>query len=150
MEPNAYSFLEKIASEAITQGFVDPETVTALTKHCDAHSVICQDKANLLFSINASVRTSQQNCPAWHQLFAQTICRFVVFDMNSPGEIAESESQWLIQQITNSEELTESETSLLKEIQEHAISLTPAIRDLVERMKMAANRLADPKRDEDQ
>jgi hypothetical protein len=145
MEPNAYSFLEKIASKAIEQGFVDPESVTSMTKHYDAHALVCQDKADLLFTINAGVRTSQQNCPAWNQLFAQAICRFVVFDLNSPGEIAESESQWLLQQLSNLEELTESEICLLKEIQENAISVTPAVRELVDRVKMVENQLTDPK-----
>lgn len=137
MEPPTNSNLEAIATRAIEKGFVDGDAVSSLTEHYDAHAVICEDKANLLFAINTAVRSNDQNCPEWQQLFAQAICRFVVFDLNSPGEIAEDESKWLLQHLGKTQELSVAEVSLLKEIHSNAVTLTAEVRELVDRVRLS-------------
>jgi uncharacterized membrane protein len=134
MKSNEKSFLEQIASKAIEQGFVDPEMVADIEKYYDAHSVICSDKANLLLNVNSAVRSDPRNCSAWAKLFAQAICRFVVFDLQSPGEVEEEESQWLEQYLAKEEGLSEAEVRLLKEIQEDACRISPAIQRLIDQI----------------
>lgn len=120
----------QIATQAAQAGRITTEQVAALAKHLRADWVICEAEAELLFQINAGVKSSDDNCQSWQQLFAEAISRFLVFDMNTPGEISDEESVWLQQHFKSSHSLTDSEKFLLGEIRRHAKTVCPNMKAL--------------------
>ena len=49
-------------------------------------------EAEILFKVNKSV---DEVCPEWTEFFVSSISRLIVMDMNTPGEINDSEGDWL-------------------------------------------------------
>lgn len=132
---SAYRFLslKEIAETVCDQGFVDQAALTALEEHFSSHSIVDQAKADLLFHISAAVSSSPKTCSAWPSLFLQSVCRYVVFDLNTPGEIAECEANWLRQHISDQREMTRIEIELIREIQRSAICTCSSMNQLFDR-----------------
>lgn len=121
---------KQIATQAVAAGRITSDQVAALEKHLRSDWVICDAEAELLFQVNHGVKASDENCGSWQKLFAEAISRFLVFDMNTPGEISTEESQWLRQHFQSSSQLTDSEKFLLVEIKRHATSVCPEMQEL--------------------
>ncbi len=132
MNPTNSLTPHQIASQAVEAGRITSDQVAALDKHLRTDWVICDAEAELLFQINHGVKSSDENCGSWQKLFADAISRFLVFDMNSPGEISSEESQWLRRHFQSSTQLTDSEKFLLLEIKRHATVVCPEMQDLFE------------------
>jgi hypothetical protein len=127
--------VKQIVDHLAAQGHVDVEAVDALDRFFRKDTVISQDEADLLFQINDRVRLSEGNCESWSKLFADSITRFVVFDMNTPGELSTEESSWLRNQlgnITSGDQLSDAERHLLNEIKRHATSFSQEMKTLLE------------------
>lgn len=125
--------LTEVAQVVCHQGFVDQSSLSTLENYFCSDSVIDQSKADILFRIHASVSDSPQTSPAWQTLFVQSICRFVVFDLNSPGEVAECEADWLRSHLSDSKELSKTEIELLREIQRNSTCDCPQMKGLFDR-----------------
>ena len=111
-------------------GKVDSNAVQALEKHLQADWVVTIDEAELLFQIDRQVGRQDDNCPTWRPLFIEAISRFVVFDMNTPGEISTEESEWLRKHLSPDGELTPNEVQLLKHIRKHSASCCESMQHL--------------------
>jgi len=141
MSAHQFQSLKEIADTVCEQGFVDQAALTALEEHFNSHSTVDQSKADLLFHISAVVSSNPKTCSAWQALFLQSVCRFVVFDLNSPGEIAESEANWLRHHISDQREMTRIEVALIREIQRSANCTCSAMNQLFERARQTEQSL---------
>lgn len=111
-------------------GKVDSNAVQALEKHLQADWIVTIDEAELLFQIDRQVGRQDDNCPAWRSLFIEAISRFVVFDMNTPGEISAEEAEWLRRHLSPGSDLTPNEVQLLKHMRKHSTSCCESMQNL--------------------
>jgi len=66
--------------------------VKILSDKVNANWKIGLGEAEILFKINKSI---DEACPEWTEFFVSSISRLIVMDMNTPGEINDSEGDWL-------------------------------------------------------
>ena len=71
---------------------VTAEDVKILSDKVNANWKIGLGEAEILFKINKSI---DEACPEWTEFFVSSISRLIVMDMNTPGEINDSEGDWL-------------------------------------------------------
>ena len=121
---------DEIVRLVFSTGKVDREAVQALEKHLQADWVVTIDEAELLFQIDRQVGRQDENCPSWRPLFVEAISRFVVFDMNTPGEISTEEAEWLRRHLSPGSDLTPNEVQLLKHMQKHSTSSCESMQNL--------------------
>ena len=111
--------LQKIVQEAT----INADQVRELERFVKEDWVIDEDEAKLLFRINGALEGSDNICPEWTQFFVASISRLVVMDMNSPGEIDESEGNWLAEMMNEFSIDNESEQKLILELQKTTSSI---------------------------
>ena len=150
MSMNPTNSLNEIAQAIIAKGQLDLADLTTLAGQFDSDSVIDQHKAELLFQIDSMLQDGTGNCQQWQRLFSQSISRYVVFDMNSPGEIAECESEWLRRQIPDDRPLSGAEIELLRELQRCSISCCEKMKSLYGRVQCIEQSSAGPEADGNQ
>ena len=121
---------DEIVKLVYSTGKVDSEAVQALEKHLQADWVVTIDEAELLFQIDRQIGRHDDNCPSWRSLFIEAISRFVVFDMNTPGEISAEEAEWLRKHLSPGNELTPNEVQLLRHIRKHSNSCCESMQHL--------------------
>ena len=98
-------------------GSVERAAVEALSKRLHEDWVITADEAEMLFQIQQQVGDHPENCPTWTQLYVEAISRFVVMDMETPGEISPAEAAWLRKHIAAEPgELSQTESKLLNQV----------------------------------
>lgn len=85
--------------------------------------VIDEDEAKLLFRVNQALGCNEDNCSEWTKFFVTSICRFVVMDMNTPGEIDESEGNWLAEMLDEFSVENDSEQALIMELRKTTTSI---------------------------
>lgn len=144
------SSLDEIAERIIGKCKFDPADLAALEALFDSDSVIDQHKAELLFKINLAVHDGSVNCQQWHRLFSRAISRYVIFDLNSPGEIAECESNWLHSQMREDRPLSGAEIEMLRELQSNSTHSCEQMKSLYDRAKRVEQFSASPKADSNQ
>lgn len=83
--------LEKVVEEKT----INPDQVKDLERFVRKDWVIDEEEAKLLFRVNRALDGNEDDCAEWTDFFVTSISRFVVLDMNSPGEIDEPEGDWL-------------------------------------------------------
>ncbi len=109
----------------IADGKVDSKEVEALEHLLENDWIIDGAEANMLFEINDKVFTDQEEGREWQRFFVHAISKFLVFDMNSPGEITSEEAAWLTKRITADKSLSYTERLLLQDIRRHATKCCP-------------------------
>jgi hypothetical protein len=109
-----------ICEQVIADGVVTSDEVRQLQNHVDTDWVICREDADLLFRVNNAARECKKNCKEWPEFFASTIARFIVFDMNTPGQVDRDEAEWLRAHFQSGQPLTETEKRLFREIRRMA------------------------------
>jgi hypothetical protein len=102
-------------------GCVERAAVEALRKRLNDDWVISIEEAEWLFQINQQVADNPENCPSWPALYVEAISRFVVMDMESPGEVSASEAEWLRKHIpSDPAALSAADVRLLNHIRDLA------------------------------
>ncbi len=114
--------LDTIASD----GRVDAAEVAQLQQSFESDWVIDRAEAELLFEINRRVG-SEDNAKEWSQFFVNAITKFVVFDMETPGEVDNAEGNWLAAMLSDPQ--TETENALLQEIKAKSTSIGGGLAD---------------------
>jgi len=112
-----------VLKEVLADQSINAEQVRELEKFVGKDRVIGQNEAKFIFRINQALGSNHDDCVEWTQFFVTTISRFVVMDMNSPGEIDESEGDWLAGMLDEYSVGNHSEKSLLLEIQKCTTSI---------------------------
>ena len=90
------------------------------------------EEAQLLFQINDALHQSEENAESWAEFFVDAISQFIVFDMNSPGEIDEEEASWLVDQLVQHPILDQNEEALLKSIKKQATRIDDKLIEFLE------------------
>lgn len=120
----------QILQHIIADGKVDRSEVQALEHHLESNWIIESTEADLLFQINDQVLHNKDEGAEWQAFFVEAISKFLVFDMNSPGEVTAEEAQWLTQRIAADQTLTYTERLLLQNIRRHATRCCPSLNPL--------------------
>ena len=98
-------------------GKVEQIAVEALSKRLHHDWVISSDEAEMLFQIQQQVGDHSDYCPTWPKMYVEAISRFVVMDMDTPGEVSTTEAEWLRKHIAaNPTELSQTEAKLLNQV----------------------------------
>ena len=88
---------DKLTADEVLRQIDSTKKVTAadvkvLSDKVNSNWKIGLGEAEILFKINKSV---DEACPEWTEFFVSSISRLIVMDMNTPGEINDSEGDWL-------------------------------------------------------
>ncbi len=121
---------EEIIKDLVAEGKVSTEAVQALDKHLNADWIITADEAEMLFRINKLVGRNDENCETWTELYVNAIARFVVYDLNTPGEVSADEAEWIQKHISRDGEMSPSDIKLLQYIRRHATTICDLMQPL--------------------
>ena len=91
---------DKLTANEVLQQIVSTKKVTAadvkiLKDKVNENWKIDLNEAEILFKVNLSIGDADNQCPEWTDFFVTSISRLIVMDMNTPGEINDSEGDWL-------------------------------------------------------
>lgn len=109
----------EILKHIVADGIVDAQEVETLRQRVNQDWKVDRDEAELMFKINRATSDGDEHCDEWGPLFVEVICRYLVFDMHTPGEIDAEEGDWLALQLGDGP-LNVNERNLLKEIKRTA------------------------------
>ena len=89
---------DKLTANEVLQQIISNKKVTAaevkiLSDKVNENWQIDLSEAEILFRVNKSV---SDVCPEWTEFFVNSVSRLIVMDMNTPGEINDSEGDWLV------------------------------------------------------
>ena len=115
--------VREILKQVVQDTEINADQVKELERFVKQDWVIDQDEAKFLFRVNEALGSNHDDCPEWSQFFVTSISRFVVMDMNSPGEIDEAEGNWLAEMLDEFSVDNESEKKLIYEIQKTTSSI---------------------------
>ncbi len=121
---------DAIVKHFMEAGVVEPEAVEALEKRINSDWVISADEAEMLFQINQKVGDHDDHCPNWGDFYVHAITRYVVNDMNTPGEISNEEAEWIRKHIHADGNLTQNEVKLLRHIKKCTTSYCDSMKPL--------------------
>ncbi len=127
--------LNEFAAAIIEDGVVDAEEVKKISERVYADKTIDREEADFLFSINDGT-SGAENDPGWQDLFVEAITKHVLEDEESPGEIDEDESDWLINRIEGDGQCDENEKALLANIKKNAKSITDKLKFIMEKQNI--------------
>lgn len=123
--------LGELEKAIIDDGVVDAEEVKQLHERLYDDGTIDRDEADMLFNINDAV-SGKANDASWQALFVQAISDHVLLDDDSPGEIDEDESNWLVKRIEGDGKLDDCEKALLANLKQKAKSLASGLSKLID------------------
>ena len=115
--------VRQVLTQVVTDGKITADQVDQLENFVNHDWVIDQDEVQMLFRVNHSIGTNDEECPQWTQFFISNVSRLVVMDMNTPGVIDESEGDWLAGLLDNYACGNESEQKLFFELQNTTSSI---------------------------
>lgn len=111
--------LQQLKQEILQDGVIDQNEVQELETVLYADGVIDKEEADFLFDLNDSV-SGKANHRSWEQLFVNAITSFLLEDETSPGEIDESEANWLYEKLHGDGVIDNVEMALLKNLKAKA------------------------------
>ena len=88
-------------------------------------------EADFIFDLNDAT-TGKANDPAWNELFVEAITSYVLEDEESPGEVDESEADWLVERIEGDQQIDANEKALLENIKSKASSIPDRLVKMIE------------------
>lgn len=96
---------------------INKSDVEILRKKVNEDWQVKLKEAEVLFRVNQILKDADDECPEWIEFFVDCISRAVVLDMNTPGEIDESEGDWLADMFKNYSAGNSAQQKLVREIQ---------------------------------
>lgn len=127
---------EEIIRHLVTDGKISTEAVQLLERKLDLDWVVTGDEAEMLFQINQHVGQHEENCATWTDLYVHAITQYLVFDMNTPGEVSTDEAEWLRKHVDASSNLSPNDIKLLKHIHKLAKVYCPTLQPLFDLAKV--------------
>lgn len=104
----------------IAGGMIDQKGIDALTRHLNKDWVIDLHEAEFLFQVNQAIGDRDEKFEAWGHFFTEQISKLVLFDLHTPGELCETEGNWLADQLAKFSCGNQSEKQLVKHIRDKA------------------------------
>lgn len=90
--------LQELKNELLADGVIDANEAKELETLLFADGRIDSEEANFIFELNDAV-SGKSNDVAWNKLFVKAITSYLLDDEDSPGEIDETEADWLYNKI---------------------------------------------------
>lgn len=115
--------VREVLIKVLQDNAINADQVKGLERFVREDWVIDGDEATLLFRVNKAIGCNEDQCAEWTQFFVTSISRFVVMDMNTPGEIDESEGDWLAELLDEYSVDNKSEKALIFELQKTTSSI---------------------------
>lgn len=116
--------VREVLRNVVKNAEINAEQVKELEQFVRKDWVIDEEEAWLLFRVNKALGSDHLECPEWTEFFVSTISRFVVMDMNSPGEIDEAEGDWLANMLEEYSVDNDTERKLIYELQKTTTSIS--------------------------
>lgn len=123
--------IREILKKVVALGKITAEEVEAIEAYIESDGVIDQSEAKLLFRINHALESNHDDCDEWTDFYVTNICRYVVMDMNTPGQIDEEEGDWLGEMFDNYSIDNVAEQTLVAEIKKTTTLIEGKIRDRI-------------------
>ena len=115
--------VREVLKDVVEQRTINPDQVKELERFVREDWVIDENEAKFLFRVNHALDSNEDDCAEWIQFFVTSIARFVVLDMNSPGEIDEAEGDWLADMLDEFSVDNDAEKKLIFELQKTTTSI---------------------------
>ena len=104
-------------------GQINRQAIDALTGHLNADWIIDLNEAEFLFQVNAAIGSRDEENEPWTAFFCDNISKLVLFDLHTPGEIDETEGNWLADMLDRFGCGNHSEKTLVESIRDQAKSV---------------------------
>ncbi len=124
------SKLEDLKNAILEDGVIDAEEVVQIKEVIYEDGIIDKEEADFLFELNDAV-SGKENAPGWQELFVNAISDYVLADEESPNEIDEDESTYLIEKIQGDGQVDDIELALLVNIIAKAEKCTDSFNEFV-------------------
>jgi uncharacterized membrane protein YqhA len=112
--------LNELKESILAHRIIDEQTVRQL-QAVFATGGMDKEKANILFELKDSF-LSKNNHPSWEIFFIDSITSFLLDDEDSPGEIDDSEAQWLRAKIQYDGKLGKIDKALLTNLKRKSLN----------------------------
>lgn len=121
--------LSELKKSVLEDGVIDAAEVKEIREVVYADGKIDQEEAEFLFKLNDTV-SGHNNHPSWKDLMVEAISSYVLDDEISPNEIDDEEADWLISKIQGDGQIDEIERSILDNIKNKAVKVSPKLKKL--------------------
>lgn len=122
--------LQELKNKLLADGIIDASEAKEVESLLFADGKIDLEEAEFIFEINDAV-SGKSNDIAWTKLFIKAITSFLLDDEESPGEIDESESDWLYNKIKGDGQIDDIERELLLHLKSQAKNFPAKLEELL-------------------
>lgn len=122
--------LSEMKEDLLADGIIDANEVAELEVALYADGKIDEEEANFLFELNDAV-SGKDNDPAWNKFFVKAICSYLLEDETSPGDIDDSEAEWLYAKINGDGQIDVLEKELLLTLKSQAKHFPAKLEELL-------------------
>ena len=117
--------------QILAAGDITPVQIQDLDRELNSDWVVDEDEIESLFQINQALGGKDEGCPEWTEFFVRNVTRLVVMDLFTPGEIDQSEGDWLGGVMEKYRIHNETESRLIHEIKETTTSIAGKLTELL-------------------
>lgn len=122
--------LKEYKIELLADGVIDASEAKKLEKLLFADGKIDSEEAEFIFEINDAV-SGKNNDIAWDELFVKAIISYMLDDTDSPGEIDETEADWLYNRIKGDGQIDKLERKLLLQLKTQSKNFPSKLEELL-------------------
>ena len=112
----------EILESAQISGDLPPQAIEKLQACINHDWIIDEAEAELLFKLNHTLGASYEQT-GWTNLFAESLTRLVLLDMETPGEIGVQEGDWLDRMLDLYAVENHAESEMLKKLTKEATKI---------------------------
>ncbi|MDR0725178.1 MAG: YqhA family protein [Prevotellaceae bacterium] len=113
--------LNELKESVLANSIIDEQTVRQLRAVIFANGGMDKEKANILFELKDTF-LGKNNHSSWEIFFIDSITSFLLDDEDSPGEIDDSEAQWLRAKIQYDGKLGKIDKALLTNLKRKSLN----------------------------
>lgn len=122
--------LQELKNELLADGVIDANEAKELETLLFADGRIDSEEANFIFELNDAV-SGKSNDVTWNKLFVKAITSYLLDDEDSPGEIDETEADWLYNKIKGDGQIDGLEKELLLHLKSQAKNFPAKLEELL-------------------
>jgi hypothetical protein len=124
--------VREVLQKIVVDKSISADQVLELEKFVGEDWVIDENEAEFLFRVNQALGSNHNDCEPWTQFFVSSISRFVVMDMNTPGEIDPLEGDWLAKMLDEFSVGNQTEQKMLLELQKCSSSIAGKLGETIQ------------------
>ena len=114
---------DKLTANEVLRQIVSTKKVSAadvkiLSDKVNEDWTIDLNEAEILFKVNQAIGSADSDCPEWTEFFVKSISGLIEMDMNTPGEVNDSEGDWLANMFESHDAGNQTQKSLVHQLRE--------------------------------